>query len=200
MPGGKILMIAETISHFNILDFIIIVVFFRICYIAAKMGLSIEVFKLPGIIFATYIGLHYYTSLSDLFYKSFMPKSMPLEFTDFLVFIFLVSAGYLGFVGLRSILYRYVQLNAIPRINQILGLLLGILRGFFIIGLVTFTLTISSVKYFTDMVKHSYLGSKAVRISPATYDWFWYNIFSKFTASEQYNATVAETLDRINKK
>jgi uncharacterized membrane protein required for colicin V production len=200
MAAREKVMIAETLAHFNFLDFVIIIVFLRICYIAAKMGLSIEMFKLPGVIFSTYIALHYYTNLSDFLYKQFLPKSMPLEFTDFIVFILLISAGYLGFVGLRSILFRYVQLNAIPKINQILGLILGIFRGFLIIGLISFTLTISTVKYFSNMVKYSYLGSKAVTISPGTYDWLWNNIFSKFSAQEKYNATISETLNRLNQK
>jgi uncharacterized membrane protein required for colicin V production len=193
-------MIAETIASFNFLDFVIIIVLFRICYIAAKMGLSIEMFKLPGVVFATYISLHYYTNLADYIYKRFLPKPMSLEFTDFVVFVLLLSAGYLGFVGLRSVLFRYVQLNAIPKINQAAGLILGVLRGFFIIGLIAFTMTISSVKYFTNMVKYSYLGSKAVTISPRTYDWLWNSIFSKFSAQEQYNATINEALDRLNEK
>jgi len=193
-------MIAEALAQFNFFDFVIVIILFRICYIAAKMGLSVEIFKLPGVIFATYIAMHYYTNLSDLLYKRFLPKSMPLEFTDFVVFVLLICAGYLGFVGLRSVLFRFVQLNAIPRINQIVGLVLGVVRSFFVIGLVSFTLAICSVNYFTNMVKYSYLGSRAVTISPRTYDWFWNNIFSKFSAQEKYNATVAESLKKLEKK
>ncbi|PIQ87950.1 MAG: hypothetical protein COV73_01450 [Candidatus Omnitrophica bacterium CG11_big_fil_rev_8_21_14_0_20_43_6] len=193
-------MIAETLVQFNFFDFVIIIVLFRICYIAAQMGLSVEIFKLQGVIFSTYIALHYYTALSDLLYKRFLPKVMPLEFTDFVVFVLLVAAGCLGFVGLRSVLFRFVQLNAIPRINQVAGLILGIFRGFLIVGLISFTLAISSVKYFTNAVKYSYLGSRAVNISPATYDWLWNNIFSKFSAQEKYNTTVAEAIGKLNKK
>ena len=188
------------LAKFNFLDFIILIVLFRICYIAAKMGLSIEIFKFIGVIFATYIGLHYYTALSDFIQKSFLPKAMPLEFMDFIVFLGLVIVGYLSFVVLRSILFRFIQLNAHPKINQFGGLILGIGRGFLVIGLLSFTLGISTISYLTSTVKHSYLGSQALVISPRTYDWLWSNIFSKFSAREKFNSTVTEAMDKINHK
>ncbi|MDP2927223.1 MAG: CvpA family protein [Candidatus Omnitrophota bacterium] len=193
-------MILGLLAQFNFLDFIILIVLFRICYIAAKMGLSVEIFKLSGVIFSTYIALHYYTTLSDLIQRRFLPKAMPLEFMDFIVFLLLIIVGYLCFVGLRSILFRFIQLNAIPKINQFSGLILGIGRGFLVVGLVSFTLVISSVTYLRSSVKHSYLASKAFAISPQTYNWLWSNIFSKFSAQEKFNSTVTEAMDKFNRK
>jgi uncharacterized membrane protein required for colicin V production len=193
-------MILDTMSQFNFLDFIILIVLFRICYIAAKMGLSVEIFKLLGVIFATFIALHYYTTISDLIQRRLFPKAMPLEFIDFIVFLLLIIAVYLGFVALRSILFRFVQLNAIPKINQFAGLILGIGRGFLVIGLLSFALVISSVTYLSSAVKHSYLGSRAFAISPQTYNWLWSNIFSKFSPREKFNPTVIEVKEEFNRK
>ncbi|HNW39787.1 MAG TPA: CvpA family protein [Candidatus Omnitrophota bacterium] len=190
-------MIAETLAKFNFLDFIILIVLFRICYIAAKMGLSIELFKLAGVIFSTYISLHYYVAVSDLIQRRFFSQIMPLAFMDFIVFILLVIVGYSCFILLRSLLFRFVQLNAVPRINQVAGLILGIFRSFLIVGLISFTLSISTVTYISNSVRHSYLGSRAFAISPRTYDWLWSNIFSKFSAHEKFNSTVAETMDKF---
>ena len=192
-------MVAETIAKFNFLDFIVIILFLRICYMAAKMGLSIEIFKFLGVIFSIYIGLHYYTTLSDIIQKSFRPKEMPLEFMDFIVYLLLICAGYLAFVGLRSLLFRFVQLNALPRINQIAGLLLGIGRGFLVVGMLSFTLAISSVTYLSDAVKHSSLASKTIMILPQTYGWLWDNLVSKFSPREKLNPTVAEALDKFSR-
>ncbi|MCX5693841.1 MAG: CvpA family protein [Candidatus Omnitrophica bacterium] len=193
-------MLIDFFSRLNFLDFIILIVLFRICYIAAKMGFSIEIFKLSGVIFSTYIALHYYTPLSDLIQRRFLPKAMPLEFMDFIVFLLLIIFGYLFFVLLRSILFRFIQLNAIPRINQFIGLFLGFGRGFLVIGLISFTLGISSVSYLVRSVQSSYLGSKAFSISPNTYSWLWGNIFSKFSAHEKFNPTVTEAMDNINRR
>lgn len=193
-------MIPKILAQFNFLDVIILIILFRICYIAAKMGLSVEIFKLFGVIFSTYIALHYYTTLSDLIQRRFFPEAMPLEFMDFIIFLLLIITGYLCFVGLRSILFRFIQLNAIPKINHFAGLILGIGRGFLTIGLLTFTLAISSVNYLNSSVKHSYLGSQAFAISPQTYHWLWNNIFSKFSAHEKFNVTVTEAVDKFNRK
>ena len=192
-------MLIDFFSRLNFLDFIILIVLFRICYMAAKMGLSIEIFKFLGTIFSTYIALHYYTVLSDLIQRRFVPEQMPLEFMDFIVFLFLILFGYLCFVGLRSILCRYIQLNALPKINQGLGLILGIGRGLLIIGLLSFTLVISSVTYLGSAVKHSYLGSRSFVISPQTYGWLWSNIFSKFSPREKFNPTVTEVTESFNR-
>lgn len=193
-------MIPETLAKFNFLDFIILIVLFRICYIGAKTGLSVEIFKLSGVLFATYTALHYYTVFSDLIQKRFLPKEMPLEFVDFLVFVLLIAVVYLCFVGLRSLLFRFIQLNAIPRINQISGLILGLGRGFLVVGLISYSLVISSVTYLSSLTKHSYLGSRALSIAPGTYNWLWSGIFSKFSAHEKFNSTVMEAADKINLK
>ena len=193
-------MILEILAKFNFLDFIILIVLFRICYIAAKTGLSIEIFKFLGVLSSIYIALHYYTILSDLIQKKFLPKDMPIEFMDFLTFFLIVIVVYLCFVVLRGLLSRFIQLNAIPKINQIAGLILGFGRGFLIIGLICFALAISSITYLSSSVKSSYLGSKAIVILPQTYGWFWGNIFSKFSAQEKFNSTVTEVMAKFNRK
>ena len=190
----------ELLSQLNFLDFIVLIVLLRICYISAKTGLSVEIFKFLGVLFSTYIALHYYTALSDVIQKRFLPKNMPLEFIDFITFLSLIIAVYLCFVGIRTILSRFVQLDTIPKINQLAGLVLGIGRGFLVIGLLSFTLVISSVAYLSNSVKYSYFARKTFAISPQTYDWLWSNIFSKFSPNEKFNSTVMEVKDNFNRK
>jgi uncharacterized membrane protein required for colicin V production len=193
-------MILGILAKFNFLDFIILIVLFRVCYIAVKKGLSVEIFKFCGVLFSSYIALHYYTALSNLIQGRFLPKEMPLEFLDFIIFIFLIALGYLCFVGLRGLLSRFIQLDAIPKINQCLGLILGIGRGFLIISLLSFILVISSVTYLSNSVKYSYLGRRSFAILPQTYAWLWSNIFSKFSAQEKFNPTVTQVMEKFNHK
>ena len=190
----------EAITQFNFVDIIIVILSLRICYIAFKMGLPVELFKFFGIIFATYIALHYYTNLSDLLQRWFLPKAMPLEFLDFLIFMILAVGGYLGFVVLRSMLYRFIKLEASPMLSQFGGLILGIVRAFFTAGLLVYILMISSVKYLNDSVKSSYLGNRCYAVAPQTYNRLWDNIVSKFSAKEKLNPTVAEVMKRFNYK
>lgn len=185
----------KTIMQFNFMDIVIILMALRICYIAFQMGVAVEFFKLLGVIFGTYISLHYYTSLSDMISRLVIPKEMPLEFLDFIVFIMLVASGYLGFVILRSLFYRFIKLEAVPKLNQFGGLMLGAMRVFFTVGLLTYTLMISSVQYLNEAVKYSYFGSKSMTISTNAYGWLWNNVISKFSGKEKFNPTVNEVLE-----
>jgi len=193
-------MIFDIFKQTNFLDIVILIILFRICYIAAKMGLSFEIFKFLGVVFATYISLHYYTNVSDAIQLDFLPKGMPLEFTDFLVFVVLASVSYIGFVVFRSIFHHFVTMEAVPAISKFGGLFLGIARSFFVVGLLVYTLNISSISYLTSSVKHSYLGSRAFLISPNTYSWLWNTIFCKFSTKEKFNPTVKEVIDRFNRE
>jgi uncharacterized membrane protein required for colicin V production len=193
-------MALEILAKFNFLDFIILILFVRICYIAALTGLSVEIFKFLGVLLSSYLALHFYSSVTDLIYRGFFPKKMPLEFVDFIVFISLFIAGYLISVGIRSVLFRFVQLNAIPKINKVTGLILGIGRAYLVVGLMAFTLVISSVTYFSNAVERSYLGSKAFVIMPQAYSWLWNNIFSKFSTQEKFNPTVKQVVEKFNRK
>lgn len=190
----------DVIGQFNFIDIIIIILSFRICYIAFQMGLPVELFKLLGIIFTTYISLHYYTGLSDIIGRWPLPEELPLEFLDFLIFIILALGGYLGFVVLRSMSYHFIKLEAPPRISQFGGLILGFARAFFTIGLLVYCLMISSIKYLNDSVQYSYLGSRVYSIAPQTYGWLWNNVVSKFSAKEKFNPTVTEVMQRFNRK
>lgn len=191
-------MVSDIYKQANFLDLIIVITVFRICYVALKTGLVVEIFKLLGVLFATYISLHYYISISDIIQNRFLPPGMPLEFFDFLIFIFLFGAGYMLFVALRVTLYRFIKLEALPAINKTGGLLLGLLRGFFVTGVLVFMLSISTTSYLSRSVKHSYLGNRAIFILPNTYSWLWDNIFSKFSAKDNFNPTVNEALKKFN--
>jgi len=184
----------------NFVDIIIIILSLRICYIAAQMGLVIEFFKLSGVLFSTYIALHYYTSLSDTLQRFFFSKEVPLEFIDFLVFLILTTAAYLGSIVLRSIFYRFMKLEAVPTINRIGGIVVGIVRAYFLIGLFIFILSISSVNYLSSSVKYSYLGSRAFSISPKAYHRIFNSIVSKFSTKEKLNPTIDEVTERFNRK
>lgn len=193
-------MLMELIRQFNFLDIVILIILFRICYIAVTMGLPIEFFKLLGVLCATYVSLHYYISLSDIIQRSYLPKNMPPEFMDFLIFLILAAAGYLISVALRSTFYRFIKMEAVPKINKIGGFILGLARGFFAVGLIVYALAISTVSYLTLSVKHSYLGSRAFSIAPQTYSWLWSNLFSKFSLNEKPNPVVSDVFDNFLRK
>lgn len=193
-------MFLEILSKLNFFDFLILIILIRICCLGAKMGFSVEIFKLLGVTFSTYLGLHYYTVISALIPGQFLPKRVPTGVIDFAIFILLISIGYLFFIFLRNLLFRFIQFNAIPKVNQFVGFVLGIGRGFLVVGLLSFTLVISNVTYLSNSVKHAYLGQPALSISPQVYDWLWMSVFSKFFPEEKLNLEIREVISKFNHK
>ena len=193
-------MVMEIFNQFNFLDVVILIILFRICYIAVKMGLAVEFFKLLGVLFSIYFASHYYTYFSDMIQQRFIPGGMPLEFMDFIIFIILACAVYLVFVLLRVTFSRFMKMEAAPKINKYGALILSLARGYFTVGLLIYVLMISSVSYLSNSVKHSYLGSRSFSISAQTYNWIWESILSKFSPQEKPNSVVNEVRDNFIKK
>jgi uncharacterized membrane protein required for colicin V production len=194
-------MLFDLFQRLNWVDLVVIIAFVRICYVSFKTGFTIELFKLLGVLFASYISIHYFTAFSDiLIRRGASTEKVPLEFTDFISFLLLVIAGYLVFVFLRSVFYRFIKMEAAPNLQKWGGLVLGIFRAFLTIGLVIFMLVISSFSYTKNSVKSSYMGESSFKIAPATYSWIWNNIVSKFMYNEKFNKTVFEIKEDFAQK
>jgi uncharacterized membrane protein required for colicin V production len=183
-------MFIDFFRQINWLDIFVIILLVRICYISIKNGLPVQLFWFLGSIAAVYLSLHYYSSFSAFLGKRFPAHWMPLEYWSLVAFIFLVLVGYFSFVLLQKIFSRYITLQATPQLNKYGGLFLGALRGILVVGLIIFLFSISSVAYLQNTVSHSYSGQHLFKIAPATYNWLWRNIMSKFMTSEHSNGAA----------
>jgi uncharacterized membrane protein required for colicin V production len=193
-------MLADTILQLNIVDLAIAILLVKICYTAVKTGLVTEAFKLLGTISATYLAMHYFTTLADVVRGGAVAKRMGLEFLDFLAFVLLVLLGYGFFVVSRLAFARFIKAEAVPRLNRIGGLILGVVRGFIASGLVVFMLFICSVSVIKDMARVSYFGTKIVKISFSLYNGMWNGFFSKVMPQERANETLLEIQDSLAQK
>ncbi len=185
-------MLLDIIKQFNWLDILLIIILFRMGYISMKTGIPVVFFKLLGTLVAVYLSLHYYTNLSGLLAQR-LPvnkEKMPLELLNLLSFIFLAIAGYLILLPPRVVFSRFIKMEATPNLNKWGGLVLGIARGFLLVGLVTFMLVISGSGYLKKSVTNSYLGRRAFYVAPNTYTWLWNKITSKFMTGEKLNEAI----------
>jgi uncharacterized membrane protein required for colicin V production len=192
-------MLLQMIKQFNWIDIFIIILLFRICYIAIKNGLIAELFKLSGTILAVYLSFHYYTYLSDIVRQRFIGQKLSLEFLDFLCFAFLAVLGYLALVLCRQVFSYFIKMEALPQLNRWGGLILGISRGFLLSSLIIFVLFISSIAYLKNSVIHSYFGGRLFKIAPTTYSKVWFGFASKFIPQEKYNSTIQEVEQGLKK-
>lgn len=193
-------MALDIIKQYNWVDILLIIVLFRISYVAMKIGVPIELLKLLGTIVGIYLAMHYYTSLVDwLMQRARLTKEeMPLEFFDFFSFVFLAIAGYLIILSLRVIFGHFIKMEATPNLNKWIGLIFGIGRGLILAGLITFMLVISSSSYLKKSAVSSYFGRRMFNVAPDIYSWIWNNITSKFATGDKFNKTILDVQKDLN--
>lgn len=184
-------MLLNMLKQFNWLDIFILIMIFRVCYIAVKGGFTTEFFKFLGTLAAVYLAMHYSVLIADYIVRQLpITGKVSLRFIDFLVFLFLVTLGYLLFVLLRSLFSNFIKIEAVSALNKWGGLILGGCRSILLVSLICFTLVIPGIPYFKDSVQHSYLGSRLTFVVSDTYTWIWANIFSKFIPTEKEGSIV----------
>lgn len=193
-------MLTDIIKQFNWLDILVIIILFRIGYISIKTGVPVEFFKLLGTLATIYLSLHYYTTLADWIVQRtpLAKEKAPLEFLDFVSFVFLAIVGYFIFISLRIVFSRFIRMEATPNLNKFVGLALGIARGILLAGLITFMLVISSSSYLRNSVIDSYLAKRMFKVAPNTYSWLWNKVASKFVSGEKLNETILEVQKDLN--
>jgi len=182
------------ISQLNWVDIFLWILAIRLCFVAIKSGIAVELFKILGTICAIYIAMHYYTHLSDWLGELLpqIPEGTPLEFVDFLAFAILAIGTYASFVLLRSIFCRFIKMEALPQLNKWGGFVLGIVRAYLLLGIMIYMMAISSTNYLINSALDSYSGKYFLNVAPDTYSWLWNNLGSKFSPKEKFNKTVTE--------
>ncbi|MGA2775556.1 MAG: CvpA family protein [Candidatus Omnitrophota bacterium] len=183
----------DILLQLNWVDIVIVILVVRVCYISVKSGFIVEIFKLSGTICAIYLSLHYYMVLGVRLQGNSYASAVPANYFDFLCFFALTLLGYFLFFLLRSVLYRFMELKAVPALSKWGGFITGLCRSVFLTGLIIFAFSISTVSYLKDSGNKSYIGSRLSKVAPATYSWIWNNLTSKFIPQEKFNNTVLET-------
>lgn len=193
-------MLLDILKQLNWVDVIIVFLLLRILYISTVNGFVIELFKLIGIISSIYISFHYFVVFSDLVMRRVSTEQQfPLEFMDFLIFVFLVIIVYLVFVLLRKVVCHFVKMEAVPALSKWGGLILGLARGILTASLVVFMLSISTIPYLNTSIKAAYSGQRLFNIAVSTYSQLWNGVMSKFMLNEKFNKVITEIEKDFNK-
>lgn len=185
-------MILNVLTRLNWIDFIVVCILFRVLYVGGKNGFIVELFKLIGIIFTTYVSLHYYVKLSDFIVHRLSKMQVPAELVHFFVFILLVAVSYSIFVLVRRAVCNLVKMEAAPMLSKWGGVFLGVGRGFLTSSLVIIVLLISTMPYLNTSVKKSYSGRYLFNVAVGTYSVIWNGIMSKFMSGEKFNEAISK--------
>ncbi len=180
----------ESFKQFNWVDIFVLILVFRVCYIALKTGFSAELFKFLGILVALYLAMHYYPAISGGILKHIPAQNLFARFVNVLVFISLAILGYLVFAVLRNLSNLLFKTEAVSLLNKWGGLFLGMARAVLLTGLIIFIFAMSGINYLTQSVKSSYTAKRIISVAPNTYIWIWENITSKFFTAEKCNQEI----------
>ncbi len=193
-------MISDILRQLNWIDFLMLVLFLRIIFMALSTGFALELFKLSGTLASLYLSLHYFTLFTDwMGGRAPGAKSkLPLQFMDFISLVAIAIMGYLMFVGLRLVFDRFIKMEIYPLVNKSVAFMLGFFRGLFLMSLITFILVSSSVTYLKDSVRNSFTGRRVFNLAADTYSWTWERFASKFSVGERFNSTVLEVQKDLN--
>lgn len=193
-------MLLNTLKQFNWLDIFILIMIFRICYIAVKGGFTTEFFKFLGTLTAIYLAMHYSVFIAD-YTRGLLPAEakIPLELINVLIFSTLSIMGYFLFVLLRHAFNNFVKIETVSSLNKWGGLIVGGYRSVLLVSLVSFALVVSGIYYFKNSVKHSYLGSRLSVVAADTYSWIWTSVSSKFITSEKEGSIVIDIKKELDK-
>jgi uncharacterized membrane protein required for colicin V production len=178
------------LEKLNWVDFVILILLSRICYIAVRSGLLTELFKLLGIVLAVYLSMHYYVIFSDYLASRLWLKYLAGDFMNFLSFLTLALIGYLVFLGLRIVFVKFIKAESTPGLHKWGGIIVGIARGFLLASLFVFALAISGLGYVHKSVGNSYSGRYLVGVGSGVYSGMWNNIMSKFMNAEKFNQAI----------
>jgi uncharacterized membrane protein required for colicin V production len=172
-------MLTKYFIGFNWVDFLMIVLIVRMCYIGIKTGVGIELFKLFSLWLVTVTAFHVYTTpLSDLLNEKL--PALPLDAGDVFVFVALTVAVTLLIRIVRESFFMLVKIEAKSALDKWAGMAIGFLRGLWICSIGLFIMTISTIEYLEVSAKSSLFGHKLIAMAPTIYKASYEGVIGKF--------------------
>lgn len=184
-------MLMNIIKQVNWIDIFILILVIRVCYVAAKSGFVLELFKLLGTVITLYLSMHYYLFVSSLLVKYIPAQEVYIKLINCANFVNLVIIGFFAFKLGRVLFNRLLKVEAVSTLNKWGSLFLGIARSILLASIIMYMLVISNSSYLNKSVKTSYMARRIFVVAPDTYIWLWETIASKFSTTEKYNSAVA---------
>jgi len=158
----------DIITRLNWIDILIVIIVFRISYVAFQDGLSHQIFPLIGTIGTAVIALHYYHNISLLIYDNAV--KLPIGLLDFLSFILLLVVVGLIFKLLRALSEAIIKVTWHPAVEKAGGLFFGFMRASVVTSLILMILALMPLSYLQWSIRDkSFMGMHFLRIVPGIY-------------------------------
>lgn len=141
-------MLMDFIKSFNWVDILLVCVCVRAIFVGFKTGFITEFFKATGLIFAIFVTLHYFSTLTVLF--AAQVKLFELPTVAILMFLALWAATTYIFKLIREGLMMVFSIQAHPAVDKWGGAFLSSLRGVVVASMVFYVILLS---YNPDVIR-----------------------------------------------
>ena len=180
-------MLSEISGRLNWIDIFVIIIIIRTTYIGFMRGFSVEIFKFLGIFTASIISIHYYNLLADFVGAT---VAFDKDILGVISFMVLWLGSVMAFSFIFNLFTKFIRLEAVSSVNKWGGCALGILRGFFILGLVVITFRLTNTTYLKNSIEKSFSANTIADIAFINYRNTWSGVVMKFFPKEDVNYAV----------
>lgn len=171
---------------FNFVDIFMGYTLARGYFVGKKSNLFIELFKLMGLLFATFIGAHYYVSLG-ITIKNYFDLKFSIQYLiafNFLVFLvilifYLIREGWIMILGIN------------PKHPVVIkgGIVVSLIKSYFICGLIFLSFVTSGNEFLSKSAKESFSSQFVKETSISVYRGIFTGI-NYFLSEEKINNAV----------
>ncbi|MCM8812240.1 MAG: CvpA family protein [Candidatus Omnitrophica bacterium] len=136
-------------------------------YVGFKLGLAPELLKLAGVLVGFFVSFGLFHGIGGFIGKwTFLSE----EWAKALVMVSLILVGYFAVTRGLRLLEKLVQVSFQPKLAQIGGLAVGLIRAGFVTSVILVICSQLPSEYLSASIEqHSLTGHAMVRVAPAVY-------------------------------
>jgi uncharacterized membrane protein required for colicin V production len=161
----------QILSQINWVDVFVVILMFRMSYVAFMDGLSHEIFPLIGSIAVLVLSLHYYKTLGDTISAGM--GGIPPEITNLLGFVIIVVISGFAVKFLKIVIDKIVKVQWHPVIEKFGGLFAGMVKAYVITAVILTMMALIPLSYIRWSVQdRSLTGKYFLMAGPQAYSKF----------------------------
>lgn len=185
----------DILARINVVDVVMACIIARIIYIGLAQGMIVELFKVIGMVVATFISLHYYVKFAVFIQDAFPLAKSVREFLSFVFLWFLIVSV---FAIVRSGWVIGFKADKISVLSRVIGGFLAIVRAALVCGMVFIFIFLSGNRVYEKSARQSLAAFYLLNVSTGLYDSICDGLLTVFPA-EKKNTQVFELVNKGKK-
>ncbi|OGX38894.1 MAG: hypothetical protein A3C36_03755 [Omnitrophica WOR_2 bacterium RIFCSPHIGHO2_02_FULL_52_10] len=168
----------------NEIDILMAAVMAAVIFIGRKEGLIAGLFKLFGILCVSFVTLHYYVHFADFLRAKFFGEKTA---TEFFAFSLLAMPTILLFILISHGWVLILKVKMLAAIDRWSGMLLALVRSYFICGLLFVALVLSDHSYAAPRAMASVSRAIFAYAAVGFYERVYVSVIQKYFPNEKIN-------------